>query len=43
MKVRLCFHGTPAANVPFILKDGLDPKRRKGQGGNIFRRWWWWW
>jgi hypothetical protein len=31
MKVRLCFHGTPEANIGAIFREGLDPKRRAGQ------------
>ena len=29
--VKLVFHGTAEANIPSILRDGLDPKRRAGQ------------
>ena len=30
-RVELCFHGTPEVNVDSILRDGLDPKLRRGQ------------
>ena len=29
--IKLVFHGTPEKNVEAIQRDGLDPKRRKGQ------------
>lgn len=29
--IRLVFHGTPAANVDSILRESLDPSRRRGQ------------
>ena len=29
MNVRLCFHGTPEANVPAILRDGVSSADQK--------------
>ena len=31
MKIELCFHGTPSANIEAICREGLDPRRRSGQ------------
>jgi hypothetical protein len=29
--IKLVFHGTPEQNIEPIMRDGLDPQRRRGQ------------